>query len=69
MRNMLLKLISSQAELQKPRKPTNLVLRKVFAKTEEGFVDSAPIPFSWESGNQLMNRFLKGEAALILKPG
>ena len=34
-------------------------------KNEEGFVDSAPIPFRWESGNELMIRFLKTEASFI----
>ena len=37
---------------------------RLWPDNEEGFVDSAPIPFSWGSGNQLMNRFLKTEASL-----
>ena len=42
---------------------------RFWPQNEEGFVDSAPIPFSWESGNQWTNRFLKTEASLIFKPG
>ena len=57
-------LIKYDAELQKPHKPTNQVWRKVLAKNEQGFVDSALIPFNWESRNQFMNRFLKTEACL-----
>ena len=40
-------------------------LEEVWPQNEEGSVDSAPIPFSWESGNQLMNHILKAEASLI----
>ena len=29
---------------------------RLWPKNEEGFVGSALIPFSWESGNQFMNR-------------
>ena len=50
--------------------PTNLQTwfgGKFWLKNEESFFDSAPIPFSWESGNRLINRFLKTEASLILK--
>ena len=41
---------------------------RIWLKNEKDFVDSALIPFSWESGNQLMNRFPKTEVSLTLKP-
>ena len=54
--------------IQGCKNPTNLQTwfgGRLWRKKEEGFVDSSPIPFSWESGNNLMNRFLKNVASLI----
>ena len=54
---------------QSCKTPTNLQTwfgGRFWPINEDCFVHSAPIPFSWES---LMNRFLKTEASLILKPG
>ena len=58
--------------VQSCENPTNLQTwfgGRFWSNNEEGFVNSDPIPFSWESGNQLMNHFLKTVASLILKPG
>ena len=64
--------ICSQFPQQSGNNPTNLHTwfgGSFWSKNEERFVDTAPIPFSWESGNQLMKSFLKTEASLILKTG
>ena len=52
-------------ELQNTTNLQNWFGGRFWQKNEEGFVDSTPIPLSWDSGNQLMNRFLKTEASLI----
>ena len=71
------KVKSSHQKLKQPlirvaKTPQNLHTwfgGRFWPKNEEGFVDSALIPFSWDSGNKLMNRFLKTEVSLVLKPG
>ena len=55
--------------LKPGQSPNTCIKQTNDMQNTDHFVDSAPIPFSWESGNQLMNRFLKIEASLILKPG
>ena len=55
---------------QNCKNPTNIQTwfgGRFWPKNEEGFADSAPIPFNWESGNQFMNHFYKTEASLVFE--